>query len=172
SADELFSVVQYRHRVLMSARIDQKPWMFKDRNNVSGRTSFVDMNRVKGTLIRGFDLCRALRLPFSRAAFMMFMISEVHPFLDGNGRIARIMMNAELVAEGQSKIIIPTVYRDDYLGALRKLTRQSQSEPYIRLMLRAFDFSETVEGDQMEEMRQHLESCNAFLESTEGTLRF
>ena len=29
---------------------------------------------------------------------MMFLVSEVHPFVDGNGRIARIMMNAELVA--------------------------------------------------------------------------
>ena len=29
--------------------------------------------------------------------FMMFMISEIHPFLDGNGRLARVMMNAELV---------------------------------------------------------------------------
>jgi len=28
---------------------------------------------------------------------MMFLVSEVHPFLDGNGRIARVMMNAELI---------------------------------------------------------------------------
>ncbi|GAI76162.1 unnamed protein product, partial [marine sediment metagenome] len=30
---------------------------------------------------------------------IMFVISEIHPFLDGNGRIARVMMNAELVKE-------------------------------------------------------------------------
>jgi fido (protein-threonine AMPylation protein) len=35
---------------------------------------------------------------------MMFLISEVHPFADGNGRIARIMMNAELVAAGEERI--------------------------------------------------------------------
>ena len=28
---------------------------------------------------------------------MQFLISEVHPFDDGNGRLSRIMMNAELV---------------------------------------------------------------------------
>jgi Fic family protein len=38
------------------------------------------------------------------------MISEVHPFMDGNGRISRIMMNAELTAAGMPKIIIPTHY--------------------------------------------------------------
>jgi len=43
---------------------------------------------------------------------MMFMISEVHPFNDGNGRIACVMMNAELVRADQSHIIIPTVFRE------------------------------------------------------------
>jgi fido (protein-threonine AMPylation protein) len=33
----------------------------------------------------------------------MFLISEAHPFNDGNARIARIMMNAELVAGGHSR---------------------------------------------------------------------
>lgn len=46
-------------------------------------------------------------------------------------------MNAELVAAKQAKIIIPTVFRDDYLGALRKLTRQRQPDAYIRMLNRA-----------------------------------
>ena len=41
---------------------------------------------------------RTLDAPFRRAAFIHFLISEVHPFADGNGRMARVMMNAELVA--------------------------------------------------------------------------
>lgn len=56
--------------------------------------------------------------PIARAIYMMFLVTEVHPFDDGNGRIARIMMNAELVNGGSSKIIIPTVYREDYMLAL------------------------------------------------------
>ncbi|WP_282778728.1 Fic family protein [Phaeodactylibacter xiamenensis] len=56
--------------------------------------------------------------PIARAIYMMFLVTEVHPFDDGNGRIARIMMNAELVHGGSSKIIIPTVYREDYMLAL------------------------------------------------------
>lgn len=100
----------------------------------------------------------------------MFVISEVHPFLDGNGRIARIMMNAELVKAGHSKIIIPTVYRDDYMGALRKLTRQRDTDTYIRMLQRAQEFSEYIYGDEMNSMQEYLEKCNAFTESTEKNL--
>jgi Fic/DOC family protein len=38
-----------------------------------------------------------------RAVYTMFHISEVHPFDDGNGRVARVMMNAELVAGRQAR---------------------------------------------------------------------
>ena len=172
SADELLGILQYRHRVLLGARSEMNPGLFKERNNVAGQTLFVDKNLVRGTLAKGYDLYQALNHPFKKAAFMMFLISEVHPFLDGNGRIARVMMNAELVSSGQAKIIIPTVYRDDYLGVLRKLTRQSETDPYIRMLLRAYDFSITVTGDKVNGMQQYLETCNAFLESTEGKLEF
>jgi len=101
---------------------------------------------------------------------MMFLVSEVHPFLDGNGRIARVMMNADLVVAGESKIMIPTVYRDDYIGALRRLTRRSDPDAYIRMMERAHEFSENVYGDNRDEMETYLQSCNAFLEDTEGKL--
>jgi len=32
----------------------------------------------------------------ARALLAMFIVSEVHPFIDGNGRLARLVMNAEL----------------------------------------------------------------------------
>ena len=52
-----------------------------------------------------------------RGIFMMFLVVEVHPFVDGNGRVARIMMNAELASTDHWRIIMPTVLRDDYLSA-------------------------------------------------------
>jgi fido (protein-threonine AMPylation protein) len=36
----------------------------------------------------------------------MFFVSEVHPFLDGNGRLARVVMNAELAAARQMRVLI------------------------------------------------------------------
>ena len=63
-----------------------------------------------------------------------------------------------------------TVFRDDYMGALRKLTRQLDTDTYIRMLQRAQEFSENVSGDNMNAMQQYLEKCNAFSESTEAKL--
>ena len=164
-------ILLYRHQVLLSARTSKNPGQFKDKNNRAGETHFVDHSLVNGTLIKGFDFYQALNHPFAKAAYMMFLISEVHPFLDGNGRVARVMMNAELVKQGQSKIIIPTVYRDDYMGALRRLTRQQDPSAYVRMMMNAHEFSSTIAGDDMDAMEKHLEQSNAFKEHNKAKLK-
>ncbi|HET9057370.1 MAG TPA: Fic family protein [Chitinophagaceae bacterium] len=169
--EQMLEIFLYRHKALLSARLSKKPGQFKDKNNRDGETHFVDHTLVKGTLIKGFDFYQALNHPFAKAVYIMFLVSEVHPFLDGNGRIARVMMNAELVKQGQSKIIIPTVYRDDYVGALRRLTRQGDPTAYVRMMLRAHEFSATIVGDDMDAMEKHLEACNAFKEHDKAKLK-
>lgn len=171
SAEHLMELLKYRHKILLSARTDKKPGEFKDKNNFASQTTFVEAGLVKGTLIKSFDYYQALKHPFARAVYMMFVVSEIHPFLDGNGRIARVMMNAELVKGGQSKIIIPTMYRDDYLGALRKLTRQGNPEVYIRMLSRTHEFSDTIASESLDEMQLLLERSNAFIEHTEGNLQ-
>jgi len=170
--EKFLEILLLRHRVMMSARTSKMPGAFKNINNRAGETFFVDHTLVKGTLIKGFDYLNALDDPFARAAFIMFMISEVHPFLDGNGRIARVMMNAELVNQNQTKIIIPTVYREDYLGALRKLTRQGEPSAYIRMMRRAHEFSAILMGDDLDEMGNQLTKFNAFKDPEKGKLIF
>src|SRR3546814_1328962 len=107
--------------------------------------------------MRGFDFYRALNHSFAKAAYMMFLVSEVHPFLDGNGRLARVMMNAELVSAGQTKVIIPTVFREDYLGALRLLTRRQQPDTFIRMLQRAQQRSE----EHTSELQSLLRNSNA-----------
>lgn len=169
--DELLNILQYRHQILLGARISKKPGQFKDKNNRAGETHFVDHNLVRGTLIKGFDYYQALKEPFAKSAYIMFMISEIHPFLDGNGRIARVMMNAELVKANQTRIIIPTVYRDDYLGALRRLTRNDDPAVYIRMLQRAQEFSATLTANDMYTLENHLTLCNAFKEHDEAKLK-
>jgi fido (protein-threonine AMPylation protein) len=171
TAEEFIHILKYRHRVLLSARIEKKPGEFKDKNNFAGQTSFVDYKLVEGTLIKSFDYYGALKHPFAKAVYIMFVISEVHPFLDGNGRIARVMMNAELTNANQSKIIIPTAYREDYILALRKLTRQRLPDAYIRMLSKIGEYSKHIKGASMEEMQKILEDSNAFFEPNEGKLK-
>lgn len=169
--DDLLHIIQYRHKILLSARTSKKPGEFKDKNNRAGNTHFVPFDLVRGTLIEAFNFYQALTDPFARAAYMMFIISEIHPFLDGNGRIARVMMNAELVNAGETRIIIPTVYRDDYLGALRILTRKNDPSVYIRMLQRAQEFSATLNAESMDGLEAILEASNAFKEHDEARLK-
>ncbi len=116
---ELVALLQERHSVLLGGRPEADPGHFKLRANRAGSTHFVAPAEVEGTLLAGFLAGAGLVDPFARAVFTMFVISEVHPFADGNGRIARIFMNAELVNGGQVRAVIPTVYRENYLAGLR-----------------------------------------------------
>lgn len=172
TAEELIEILQERHRVMMAARPDRDPGMFKMKNNHAGDTHFVDYTLVRGTLMKGFEYYQALESPFAKALFMLFMISEVHPFNDGNGRISRIMMNAELVHADQSKIIIPTVFREDYLNALRRLTRKGDPSVIVRAISRVRQFSANITGEDFVATKEYLEKCYAFKDGDGYILRF
>lgn len=172
SPEALIHILQYRHETLLKAREFMKPGQFKEQNYKAGQTHFVDFNLVRGTLIKGLEYYRALKHAFSKAAYMMFMISEVHPFLDGNGRIARVMMNAELVKENESKIIIPTVCRIDYIGALRRLSRKKDPVTYVNMLKRAHEFSYKIIAENMDETDNYLKKCNAFNDDEDSILKF
>ena len=172
TANELIEILQDRHRIMMAARPDRNPGKFKMQNNHAGDSHFVDYTLVRGTLIKGFDFYKALTSPFAKALFILFMISEIHPFKDGNGRISRIMMNAELVHADQSKIIIPTVFREDYLNGLRRLTRKGDPSVIIRAMSRVRFFSAKIIGENFDETRRYLEGTNAFKDGDEYILKF
>ena len=164
SPKELFAILSHRHSILLEGRPHMNPGIFKTKNNRAGMTEFVDYKLVKGTLSQGFKYYAALTDPFAHAIFMMFMISEVHPFNDGNGRIARVMMNAELVRADQSRIIVPTVFREDYILALRKLTRHKDLLAYINVMTKLHQFSDNIYGSDFTELKKYLAACNAYEE--------
>jgi Fic family protein len=99
-------------------------------------------------------------------------VSEVHPFNDGNGRIARIMMNSELVKNSEQRILIPNVYRDNYLGALRKLTREYNPDAYIRMMIRLQEYSHWLNPTSFDNMLKQIENSSALEEPHEGLLKW
>ena len=170
--DDLIAILQRRHSILLSARPSKTPGLFKEKNNKAGNSHFVDYRLVRGTLKKSFEIYRAVQDPIARAYFILFMISEVHPFNDGNGRISRIMMNAELTAAGMPKIIIPTVFRIDYVDALKRLTQNGEPATIIRAMERVRLFSSGLDGSDYDALKVYLEQCNAFRDEQEYILRF
>ncbi len=165
-------LLRRRHATIMEARPDKNPGIYKSKGNQAGATVFVAPELVNGTLEKGFEFYRALEEPFQKAAFMMMLVSEVHPFADGNGRAGRIMMNAELVAGGEERIIIPTAYRTDYLGALKAFSKNGRTEPLIRMLSAAQGYTLWIDWSTFERARTMLEETDAFAEGEDAKLKF
>jgi Fic family protein len=121
---------------------------------------------VEGTLRAGFEVAHELTDTFARAAYMMFLVSEVHPFLDGNGRVARVMMNAELIAAQQLPIVIPTIFRGEYLGALKAATNNGRFGALASVLDFAHRYTAQVDFTSRATADRDLTRTNAFIEST------
>lgn len=168
--DEFVALLQSRHATLMAARPEETPGRFKEKPNRAGATLFVLPDLVRGTLRQGFELGRALTEGFARAVYSMFLVAEVHPFSDGNGRVARLFLNAALSNAKLSRIIVPTVLRDDYVLALKGLSNNGLTDAYLRVMARAQEFTASVDYGDFAVCVRDLESRNAFRESNEARL--
>jgi fido (protein-threonine AMPylation protein) len=95
----------------------------------------------------------------------MFVVTEVHPFIDGNGRTARLAMNCVLSAAKFSRIIVPTVYREDYLLPLKAMSNHREPAPLIASLTRAQRWSAAFDyARARSEVREQLTRCNAFQE--------
>ena len=99
---------------------------------------------------------------------MRFLISEVHPFADGNGRVARIMMNAELVAAGENRIIVPTIYRNNYLMTLKALSQNGVPGALVRVIDFAQKYTAAVDFSDLDRARLVLDRTHAFADPDEG----
>jgi len=65
-----------------------------------------------------FDLLREELEPSVRVVLGHFVFVYIHPYMDGNGRMGRFLMNVMLAAGGYPWTIIPLGKRDDYMAAL------------------------------------------------------
>ena len=61
--------------------------------------------------------------PVELAAFAHRKLADIHPFTDGNGRMARLLMNLILVNRGYPIVSIPPVLRLEYINALKAAQR-------------------------------------------------
>jgi len=165
---ELLELLCDRHAYLMRERPEKNPGQFKTVPNKAGNTVFVLPSEVIGTLSKAFDLYQLLAQGIQRALFIHFLISEVHPFLDGNGRLSRIMMNAELVSTDLTKIIIPTVHRENYLNGLRLASRDQNFHTYCKVMDQAQAYSDCIHWSDYGDAREKLEIDCADKTADEG----
>ena len=72
--------------------------------------------------------------PVEYSALIHLRLVNIHPFIDGNGRIARLLMNLALLQAGYVITIIPPVLRREYLDSLKASNRED-NKPFISLIV-------------------------------------
>jgi hypothetical protein len=167
-APDLIALLRAHHAVMMAQRPIVGPGSFKQRANQAGGHSFVHPDLVVGTLIEGFRFYDGLPPGLARAIFMMFLVAEVHPFTDGNGRVARVLMNAELTAAGLQRIVIPLPYRSDYLQGLRALSGGGDTRPLVRVLDYAQQYAAEIDWSDLRRAERALAATNAFVPPDEA----
>lgn len=78
--------------------------------------------------------------PVERAALAQHKLVSIHPFIDGNGRTARLIMNLLLLREGYPPTIILKVNRQQYYRVLAQADRGSET-PLVNFVGRAVERS-------------------------------
>jgi hypothetical protein len=163
---EFVDEIKERNRLLFDARPERDPGNFKTEPNFAGNTEFVAPNLVQGTLKEGFETLQSLTTPIARGIFAHTLLVLVHPFNDGNGRTSRIMMTKELVSAGQSRLIVPTIFRDNYIGGITALIheRSPSAPPLVRALLECQRITDAIVSPDLDRTIELWASTHAFLE--------
>ncbi len=69
-----------------------------------------------------------------RVAIFHLQFESIHPFIDGNGRTGRLIMNLQLIKEGLPAINIKFADRKKYYDAFDEYSRAGSTEAMINLV--------------------------------------
>ena len=69
-----------------------------------------------------------------RAVLGHFIFVYIHPYMDGNGRMGRFLMNVMLASGGYPWTVIPVEERDSYMQALEKASVDNDIEPLAKFI--------------------------------------
>lgn len=77
-----------------------------------------------------FELLEQEEHPAVRAVLGHFMFVYIHPYMDGNGRIGRFLMNSQLVSGGYHWTVITMANREKYMAALNAASGERDIRPF------------------------------------------
>jgi Fic family protein len=86
-------------------------------------------------LMADFGRWLGASVPGPKSAFEAhYRLVSIHPFADGNGRTARLLMNLLLLRAGWPPVVIAPEHRPDYLDTLELRQTGGAAEPYLAFM--------------------------------------
>lgn len=108
-------------------------------------TDYKNINYEMDALFNWINSERQNYHPVEFAALLHKRFVFIHPFKDGNGRVARLLMNTALIQDGYLLALIPPILRNDYIALLEKAHRDDK--PFIEFI------AERVKESEKEIMR-------------------
>lgn len=113
------------HALVLKGIDDENAGRYRTENVIiSGATHIppesVIVPELMEKLIYRYDEWKEKYHPIVVAALLHAEFVKIHPFIDGNGRTARLLMNFETMKNGYPPIIIKTEQRHSYYDALDK----------------------------------------------------
>jgi hypothetical protein len=96
------------------------------------KSMHVPLNRdaVRDAMPAFFDLLREETHPAVRVVLGHFLFVYIHPYMDGNGRVGRFLMNVMLASGGYPWTVIPVGDRNAYMSALERASVGEDIVPF------------------------------------------
>ena len=98
-----------------------------------------------------FDLLKEETEPSVRVVLGHFLFVYIHPYMDGNGRMGRFLMNVMLAAGGYPWTVIPLEKRNDYMAALESASVEQDIAPFAIFLGRLV--SDSLAGKPVPQVR-------------------
>ncbi len=89
---------------------------------------------VRGCMLALMELLEKEEHPGVRAVLGHFIFVFIHPYMDGNGRLGRFIMNYFLVTGGYAWTIVTVQRRQEYLDALEQASSYENIEPFAKFI--------------------------------------
>lgn len=90
--------------------------------------------KILDSMFRFFELLQFEPHAGVRAVLGHFLFVYIHPFMDGNGRLGRFIMNFMLASGGYPWTVIPVEERSTYMNALEEASVNGNIEPFTKFI--------------------------------------
>lgn len=91
---------------------------------------------VRDAIPAFFDLLREEMEPSVRIVLGYFIFVYIHPYMNGNGRMGRFLLNVMLASGGYPWTVVPMEERNAYMAALEDASVDQNIMPFTRFMAR------------------------------------